>query len=125
MSEEDKKVDYLEVDEAIPGQNYVCLSFLSPESLMKNKEGFKVVKFLQSYCKEQKLKYDDVYSQYHDFIYKYYYIPLKFSLSIFEITRDKKPFISTTPLPNNFPFLFISLKGLADHFCPSTDTVSI
>ena len=34
MSEEDKKVDYLEVDEAIPGQNYVCLSFLSPESLM-------------------------------------------------------------------------------------------
>ena len=71
MSEEDKKVDYLEVDEAIPGQNYVCLSFLSPESLMKNKEGFKVVKFLQSYCKEQKLKFDDVYNKYQDFVYKY------------------------------------------------------
>ena len=71
MSEEDKKVDYLEVDEAIPGQNYVCLSFLSPETLMKNKEGFKVVKFLQSYCKEQKLKFDDVYNKYQDFVYKY------------------------------------------------------
>jgi len=71
MSEEDKKIDYLEVDEAIPGQNYVCLSFLSPESLIQNKEAFKVVKFLQSYCREQKLKFDDVYSKYQDFVYKY------------------------------------------------------
>ena len=30
-SVETKKTDYLEVDESIPGQNYVCLSFLSPE----------------------------------------------------------------------------------------------
>ena len=68
---ESKKPDYLEVDEAIPGQNYVCLSFLSPESLIQNKEAFKCVKFLQSYCKEQKLKFEDVYSKYQDFTYKY------------------------------------------------------
>ena len=68
---EDKKVDYLEVDETIPGQNYVCLSFLSPETLMQNKEAFKCVKFLQSYCKDQKLKFNDVYSSYQDFTYKY------------------------------------------------------
>src|SRR6056300_1372128 len=66
-----KKPDYLEVDEAIPGQNYVCLSFISPESLIQNKEAFKCVKFLQSYCKEQKLKFEEVYSKYQDFIYKY------------------------------------------------------
>tara|TARA_B000000532_G_C18872559_1_gene409094 strand:+ start:1335 stop:2177 length:843 start_codon:yes stop_codon:yes gene_type:complete len=66
-----QKPDYLEVDEAIPGQNYVCLSFLSPETLMQNKEAFKCVKFLQSYCKDQKLKFEDVYSKYQDFIYKY------------------------------------------------------
>ena len=68
---ENKKTDYLEVDEAIPGQNYVCLSFLSPETLMQNKEAFKCVKFLQSYCKDQKLKFEDVYSKYQDFTYKY------------------------------------------------------
>jgi len=68
---EDKKVDYLEVDETIPGQNYVCLSFLSPETLMQNKEAFKCVKFLQSYCKDQKLKFNDVYSSYQDFTYKH------------------------------------------------------
>ena len=53
---ETKKIDYLEVDENIPGQNYVCLSFLSPESLIQDKQAFKCVKFLQSYCKEQKLE---------------------------------------------------------------------
>ena len=68
---ETKKIDYLEVDENIPGQNYVCLSFLSPESLIQNKEAFKAVKFLQSYCKDKKLKFDDVYSSYQDFTYKY------------------------------------------------------
>jgi hypothetical protein len=71
MSESNKKTDYLEVDDVIPGQNYVCLSFLSPESLMQNKDAFKCVKFLQSYCKEQKLIFNDVYSKYQDFTYKY------------------------------------------------------
>jgi hypothetical protein len=66
-----KKPDYLEVDEAIPGQNYVCLSFISPESLIQSKEAFKCVKFLQSYCKEKNLKFDEVYSKYQDFAYKY------------------------------------------------------
>lgn len=66
-----KKIDYLEVDEAIPGQNYVCLSFISPETLIQNKEAFKCGKFLQSYCKEQKLNFDEVYSKYQDFVYKY------------------------------------------------------
>jgi len=65
------KPDYLEVDDVVPGQNYVCLSFLSPETLMQNKEAFKCVKFLQSYCKDKKLKFDDVYSSYQDFTYKY------------------------------------------------------
>ena len=69
--ENKQKPDYLEVDEAIPGQNYVCLSFLSPETLIQNKEAFKCVKFLQSYCKDQKLKFEEVYSKYQDFTYKY------------------------------------------------------
>ncbi len=68
---ESQKIDYLEVDTPIGGQNYVCLSFISPESLMQNKETFKCAKFLQSYCKEQKLKFEDVYSKYNDFCYKY------------------------------------------------------
>ena len=39
MTEE--KVDYLEVDDPIPGQNFVCLSFLSPEKLIQEKKFLK------------------------------------------------------------------------------------
>ena len=68
---EDNKVDYLEVDEQIPGQNYVCMSFISPESLIQNREIFNTAKFLQSYCKDQKLKFEEVYEKYKDFTYKH------------------------------------------------------
>ena len=37
MSETNKeKVDYLDVDDSIPGQNYVCLSFVSPDEIVSN-----------------------------------------------------------------------------------------
>jgi len=70
MSVEDK-VDYLEVDEIIPGQNYACMSFLSPESFIQNREAFNTGKFLQSYCKDHKLNFDEVYGKYKDFTYKH------------------------------------------------------
>ena len=69
--EENKKEDFLEVDDALPGQNYVCLSFVSPETIMESKEAFKVSKFLQSYCKEQDLNLEDVMKKYTDYTYKY------------------------------------------------------
>ena len=70
MSEEEK-VDYLDVDEHIPGQNYVCLSFVSPEELIQNKEAFKTAKFLQSYAKDKGMKFDEVYEDYLGFQYKF------------------------------------------------------
>ena len=70
-TENEEKIDYLEVDDQIPGQNYVCLSFVSPESLMQEKAAFKVVKFLQSYCSDKKLKFEKVYEEYKDFTYKF------------------------------------------------------
>lgn len=32
--------DYLEVDKPVPGQNFVCLSFVSPDKVLKQKEDF-------------------------------------------------------------------------------------
>lgn len=65
------KVDYLEVDDTIPGQNYVCLSFVSPESMIESKESFKVAKFLQSVCKEKDMDFNLVMNQYKDFTYRF------------------------------------------------------
>lgn len=40
------KEDFLDVDATIPGQHFVCLSFLSPETILKNKELYFVKQFL-------------------------------------------------------------------------------
>ena len=71
MGENEEKVDYLEVDDSIPGQNYVCLSFVSPESMIESKESFKVAKFLQSVCKDKDMDFKRVMEQYKDFTYKF------------------------------------------------------
>ena len=67
----DQVEDYLEVDEPIPGQEYVCLSFVSPEDIMQNKEAFKTAKFLQSMAKEKEKDFNYFYNMYLDFVYKH------------------------------------------------------
>ena len=42
-----KSEDYLDVDAQVPGQNFVCLSFISPEYVLKQKDRF----FFNSYIK--------------------------------------------------------------------------
>jgi len=69
MTEE--KVDYLDVDQPVNGQNYVCMSFLSPETMIENKHAFIVSKFLQSVCKSEDMDFDKVMTQYSDFTYKH------------------------------------------------------
>ena len=71
MTDTKEKIDYLSVDDPIPGQNYVCMSFVSPEKLIHDFKAFQMCKVLQSYCKDLDLKYDEIYSKYEDYIYKY------------------------------------------------------
>jgi len=65
------KVDYLDVDSPINGQNYVCMSFVDPEDVIEDKNAFIVSKFLQSVCKSKDMEFDKVMSQYTDFTYKH------------------------------------------------------
>ena len=70
-SESENKVDYLKVDDPIAGQNYVCISFVSPESVIMDRLAFNAVKFLQSYLKDESLKFEEIHNQYKDFVYKH------------------------------------------------------
>lgn len=47
-----KEVDYLDEDKPLRGQNYVCLSFLSPEDVLNNKEVFYFEKYLEQFAKD-------------------------------------------------------------------------
>jgi len=47
-----KEQDFLDQDPPIRGQKYVCLSFLSPEDVLKNKETFFFEKYLERFSAE-------------------------------------------------------------------------
>jgi Family of unknown function (DUF5832) len=54
MAEE--REEYLEADKEIPGQKFVCLSFLSPENVLANKDLFFFNAFLKDYEIQFKIK---------------------------------------------------------------------
>lgn len=43
--------DFLDQDPQIRGQNYVCVSFVSPEDVIKSKEAYFISEYLESLCK--------------------------------------------------------------------------
>jgi len=49
MSNNIEEVDLLDEDKPISGQKYVCLSFVSPENILKQKEHFMFEEFLKYY----------------------------------------------------------------------------
>ena len=63
--------DSLDTDPPINGQNFVCLSFVSPDDLIKKREGFQVAKFLQSYAKDKGMEFKQVYEDYENYCYKF------------------------------------------------------
>ena len=61
--------DYLEVDTPIPGQSYSCLSFVSPENVIKDKNLQYIHKFLKTIAKNYDLDRDTIVEKYKDFLY--------------------------------------------------------
>ena len=53
---EEKKEVYLEADKEIPGQHYCCLSFISPQKVLKNKDLYFFSDFLKDYEIQYKIK---------------------------------------------------------------------
>jgi hypothetical protein len=69
MSNKEVVEDFLEVDQPIPGQNYVCLSFISPEEVLKNKDVFFIHSFLKTFGKNYGLSEDECQDKFKDFLY--------------------------------------------------------
>lgn len=59
-----KDVDYLDVDKKVRGQNYVLLSFISPENVLANKEAFYFSKFLEEFSKDMNTLFDGITSKF-------------------------------------------------------------
>ena len=61
-----KEIDYLDEDKPLRGQNYVCLSFISPEDVLIDKEVFFFSKFIESFASQTASLFDNMKQKYPD-----------------------------------------------------------
>ena len=66
--------DYLEVDRPIPGQNFVCLSFVSPDKVLEDKKLYSFYKYSQSLNNSNQTftEFKDKFEEYSDLHNKEY-----------------------------------------------------
>lgn len=70
MSQKEEVIeDFLENDNEIPGQKYCCISFISPENVLEQKQVFFVHKFLETIAKNYDLDRNKIQEKYKDFLY--------------------------------------------------------
>jgi len=79
-----KYVDLLEEDKAIAGQKFACVSFVSPENILKKKEMF----FFEEFLKKWELN-----KSMEKFVQFLNFVSYKYKLSFDDITKDFQEFV--------------------------------
>jgi len=79
-----KYVDLLEEDKAIAGQKFVCVSFISPENILKQKEMF----FFEEFLKKWELN-----KSMEKFVQFLNFVSYKYNLNFDDLTNDFKEFV--------------------------------
>lgn len=114
-TENPKYVDLLEEDKAISGQKFVCVSFVSPENILKRRELFMFEEFLKNYDFSKSM---EKFSQFLNFLsYKY---NLNFETlmgDMQEFVKSEKDNIKTTDIYDSYKtFLDNHENDLDDEF---------
>lgn len=85
-SENDKYVDLLDEDKPIAAQKFSCVSFISPEKILKQKELFMFEHFVKSWDFHKSL---EKYNQFLNFL------SFKYNLSFDNLAADLKEFVDS------------------------------
>jgi hypothetical protein len=83
-TENTKYVDLLDEDKPIAGQKFACLSFISPEDIIKNKQLFFFEKFLKNF------EFKKTFEKYTQFLN---YISYKYSIDFNKLSKDMEEFV--------------------------------
>ena len=79
-----KYVDVLQVDPPLAGQNFTCVSFLSPRNILKKKEMFFFEEFLKNW---------DFSKSMEKFVQFLNFLSHKYNMSFDDVTNDFKEFV--------------------------------
>ena len=80
------KTDLLDVDKQIAQQNFVCLSFVSPENEIKKREHWEFQQFLKNYELNKSMEKMNAFLNFLSF---------KYNLNMEKLTEDFKEFVET------------------------------
>lgn len=99
-SENPKYVDLLEEDKAISGQKFVCVSFVSPENILKRRELFMFESFLKDYDFSKSM---EKFSQFLNFVSYKYNINFETLMSdMQEFVKSEKDDLKTTDIYDSY-----------------------
>lgn len=84
-SKNPKYVDLLEEDKPISGQKFVCVSFICPDEILKNKDRFYFQEFLKSWDFSKSM---EKYQQFLNFV------AYKYNMNTEELTKDFEGFVT-------------------------------
>jgi hypothetical protein len=95
-----KYVDLLDEDKAIAGQKFVCVSFVSPENILKKKEIFLFEEFLKKWDFNKSM---EKFVQFLNFIsYKYNMSFDDLSGDFKEFVKEEKDILATTSMTDEY-----------------------
>ena len=78
-----KYIDLLDEDKAVAGQKFACLSFISPEKIIKQRESFMFENFIQQW------EFTKTITKYRDF---FSFISYKYNLKLDSVMKDFEEF---------------------------------
>ena len=95
-----KYIDLLEEDKPIAGQKFACLSFISPESILKQKDHFYFEKFLHYWDYQKSM---EKFVQFLNFVsYKYNVSFDKISADFQEFAKEEKAVLQKTNIYDEY-----------------------
>lgn len=114
-TENPKYVDLLEEDKAISGQKFVCVSFVSPENILKRRELFMFEEFLKGYDFSKSM---EKFSQFLNFVSYKYNLNFETLMSdMQEFVKSEKDDLKTTDIYDSYKtFLDNHENELDDEF---------
>jgi hypothetical protein len=99
-TENAKYIDLLDEDKAIAGQKFVCLSFISPEDILKQKEMYLFQNFIKNWDFSKSM---EKFTQFLNFLsYKYSIDFEKVTKDFQEFTKDEKDKLINSSIEDDF-----------------------
>lgn len=111
----DKYVDLLDEDKELSNQKHCCISFVSPETIIKQKNEFLFEKFIQQYDSNKSLEKYNNFLKYVSYKYNMEYDDLIKEFKSF-IEEEKKNLLNTTMYDDYANFMDLQGEKLEEDF---------